>query len=425
MPGGLIQLAAKGDEDAFFTTPADFALFRGTFRKAANFAIEPIKLAFQQDVAFGNTCSVTIDKLGDVLTGVTMSVTIRKQAGDFTAGYHPVEALFEEISLWIDGDLIERHTSDWFRLYHTLHVPYDKAEQYNRMTNFDPDVISSGEPATQTFLLPLIFTFCRHTSCALPLVAMQFSEVVVRFKLASAATVGLDPSVLDVQFYGHFAHLDAPERQLLVTRPYDCVVEQVQTQYVTLPDTIPSSTGVSNFQAKLNFYRPVKCLYWFLKDEHSTYHGRYVGDPDSVPLAYTAHVGAPSGLCLVTPISDRLSPMISAKVTFSDQDRTPTLPFEYFNRLATYQSCIGQPVPGVSLMPFGLHLEGVAAIGVCNFSRIPEAKLELAIKQNVTSDQAVSATAAKNINFLKKLVVMAWGFNVLRIENGRATIRFR
>lgn len=426
MPGGLIQLAKRGLEDDYYTSPANFTLFRGVFKKMSNFAIETMPLTFKQDVTMGATCSCTIDKMGDLVTSILVEVTMTKQAGDFTAAYHPVEALLEDITLEIDGDVVDRHTSDWLRIYNTLHRPFDKAQQYNRLTNYDPETISSGQEATQTFMVPLVFSFCRHPSGALPLVAMQFSEVLLHFKLADPAKVGLTTENFDFKVYADYVYLDTEERYRMVDRPYDCLIEQVHTQTFTLPPNVPSAYNVSNFNAKLNFFHPTKCLYWFVREEMANgSHGRYVGDSTTIPLAYTADVATPSGLCLVSPISDSLMPMYESRVAFNDHDRVPKMKSTYFNRVLPFQYCMGQPVPGVCILPFGFHLEQFNPAGMCNFSNLSQARIDVSFKRDAPLTEAATPTSARNIAPLNTMVVIAWGYNILRIEGGRGTVLFR
>lgn len=425
MTGALIQLAVKGKEDAYFSVPPEFGLWRVAFRKIANFAIEPLPLQFRKDPRLGGTSHCIVERLGDMLCNLIVEMTLTKQAGDFTAAYHPAEAVLEEITLVIDGTVVDRCTSDWLHIFNKMHKAYDKAQQHIRMTNFDPEVISSGEPAAQTFMFPLPFSFCRHAGSALPLVAMQFSEIAVHFKFADAAACGLSPDGFDIRVFGHYVFVDQEERMRIAKNPHDYLIEQVHTQTFTLPDDVPNESAVSTFQAKLNFYHPVKCLYWFMKSEFGATHGRYFGDPTGVPLAYTPDVASPSGLCLVSPLSDNLNPIYESKLMFNEQDRTASMRSQYFNRVLPYLHCTGQPVQGVSIMPFGFQLEQFNPVGLCNFSTLAHAALEVKIKRNAGTGEPPAATAARDIGALTKLVVIAWGYNILRVEAGRGVVAFR
>jgi hypothetical protein len=426
MPAGLIQVMTTSREDVYFTSMSDQpgqSIWKGVIRKKPNFAIEPIRMWCKSDPRLGQTFSVTIDNLGDVLAGVFVELTLTKKAGDYTAAYHPVEALFEEITLLVDGQIVETHTSDWLRLYNTLHLPYDKSQQYTRMSNYDPEVISSGQPATQTFWYPLTFSFCRHPGCALPLIALRHSEVVLTFKLAAGSDVGVEDD-FDLKVFGDFAYLGEHERMMLVSKPYDLLLEQVSTQVFSLPAQVPSDLNTSMFQAKLNLFHPVKSLYWFVRGEYRTNHGRYVGDRQSVPLAYTLDVASPGGLCLVCPIPDSVMPIYETRLLFDGQERVRAMKSQYFNRFLPFKHCIGQPVPGVCMFSFGKDLEDFGPQGVCNFSNMREARLDITFKKNVESNEPITPTSAKDIAWLRKLVVIAWGFNILRIENGKGVVAF-
>lgn len=425
MPGGLIQLVKKGVEDAYFTAKPEAAVWRGAFRRVSNFAIEPLRMSWRTDPSFGGTCTLAVDRLGDLLAGVVAEVTVRKLAGSFTtAAYFPIEALFKEVVLRVDGVEVDRHTSDWFRVYNTMHRAYDASQQYTRMANFDPEVISSGAAATQTFMFPLAFSFCRSPGGALPLVALPFSEVTLQFTLASAADCGLDASVLDVRVFGEYVFVDAEERRDLATRPYDLLVEQVQVKTFTLPDAVPSALNPTTFTAKFTLTGPVKSLYFFLRNEFDGSHGRYIGDPATVPLALTADVSTPSGLCLVAPLPDSLAPITDARLSFDDAERTPQMKFLYFNRMLPLRHCAGQPVPGVGYFGFGLDPESPSPQGTCNFSVIREVRLDLTMKRNASLSEPNSSTAARDTGDLRTLVVLAWGFNVLKVRGGRGALAF-
>lgn len=424
MTGGLIQLLGKGSaEDVYFASSPDLGIWRGTFKKVSNYAVEAMRLRFQATPRPGQKCTCVLDKHGDMLMSLVVEVTMTKTEGDFTAAYHPVEALLEEVALVVDGQVVDRHTSDWLRLYNTLHQPYDKAQQYARLTNFDPATISSGTPATQTFMFPLVFSFCRHPGAALPLVAMQFSEVTLQIQLADAARVGISEEGFEMAVYGHYVYLDAAERASLLRGPYDCLIEQVQRQTFTLPTGVPNAGSMSQYQARLSLYHPVKCLYWFVREEFGG-HGRYVGGASTVPLAYTADVSTPSGLCLVSPVSDNLSPIYESQLKFNEQDRTQAMKGVYFNRVLPYMHCAGHPVPGVCVFPFSVRPEQLTPSGWCNFSNLSLARVDVQLKRSAAPGEAPGPTAAQDIAGMRTLEVLAWGYNVLRFEAGRAVVAF-
>jgi hypothetical protein len=109
------------------------------------------------------------------------------------------------VSLLINGQEIVRHTGEWMKLYASLkldsnrkdivdrmigNVPevYDPANADNRVNQY-PHAISSNtslpEPSIRgrTLLIPFHFWFCENAGQALPLVALQSSEVEIVVEL--------------------------------------------------------------------------------------------------------------------------------------------------------------------------------------------------------------------------------------------------
>ena len=427
MPGGLIQLIRRGPEDLFFNATVLWSGANAVFRRTSNFAIEPLSLSWKTMPAFGSTAVLTLDRLGDLVCGVALAVTVSRasNATSLTAAYYPVEALFKQISLVIDGVVIDTHTSDWLRIYNTTHQTWDQQQKYMPLVNFDPATISAGGVCVQTCVLPLQFSFCRSLSCALPLVAMAYSEVQIQVTLADAHDIGLDPSVLHIQPLANYVFVDLEERQRLAHSPLDVVIEQVQVKTATLPDGVPSTTGTSSYAYKFNLFKPVKALYWFLRPEFDVTHGRYIGDPTTTPFALAADPSCPSGLGLTGAVSGGEAPLYECKLSFDDSERTPSLPFGYFNRVVPYRSFKGQPVPGVAYFSFGLDPESTNdPKGTCNFSIIREVRLDLSIKRSASLSEPNALLAARDIVGLKQLVVLAWGLNVVHVEGGRATLAF-
>lgn len=411
MTGGFMQTVLKGAEDRYFTTDPDVRLWRGVFRRVGSFAVQAIPLPWASDPEFGRVCSLRVETLGDLLCGVIVQVTVRRQRDDT---YFPIEALLKQVSLVIDDAVVDTHTSDWMHVYNTLHCTYDASEKYKRLVNF-------GAEHEETFMVPLSFSFCRSPACALPLVALRNSEIKVQFTLADAEDVGLDPACLSVRVYGEYAYVDQDERRELMTSPYDLLLEQVQVKTFTLPDTIPATDKMAPFTAKFNLARPIKSLYFFFRHDSDKYHGKYVGG--TVPLALRPDSSCPSGLCPVHRCCDSQAPVHEAQLFFDGVPRTPMMRFVYFNRLLARQ-CIGQPVPGVGVVPFGMDLEEVAPWGTCNMSAVREVRLDIVMKKHATLDEGSTDSSARDIGDLRSLHVLAWGYNFLRVENGRAKMMF-
>lgn len=437
MSGALLQLALPGTSNRHFVADAGASPFLYKWQKTTNFALETVKQDFATEPGFGKRASVVIGRLGDLLAGLALEVTLTSKDNAYpkcVASYHPIEALVKEVSYSIGGTLIERHTSDFFRVYDTFLRDQCKSAVYRSMTNFDAPTINTSVQSTETLVLPLMFTFCRHMGCALPLINLRDSEVRVEFEFATALEVGVLPFNFSATLYADFIYLDTPERRLLSGGTQDYLVEQVQYNQTTLPDEVPSDSAPSTVEFPLKLFRPVKCMYWMLKNatpptETRTHHGRYVGDAADHYLAYQPNPFDMSRYGLVEVISERLAPVVSATLITNGQTRFSERSASYFQKVQPYNHLPKTVFPGMYSYSFALRPAELQPTGVCNFSALETASLRLQLKRN-TVDSIFSPTFAgtnamtvgKNISELRTLLVIAINYNVMRVESGRASL---
>ena len=449
MPAGAtVQLTSPGDELVFFLddAPRAHSFWRSTWRRHANFALESVPQNFTSTPVLGGQCSCLVSRQGDLLAGLVLEITLTKldnrlydDAGASLycrGGYHPAEALVRDATLTLGNQTLERVTADWLRVYDSLHRAPEAAEHYKRLTNFDAATLTSGVSTTETLYLPLNFGFCRHPGLALPLVAMWNTEVRLSLTLADAGDLGVSPDGFNVRLFADYVYVDAYEKNAMMDADHTYLFEQVQTQSFTLPPDIPSADSATSYSAKLQFLRPVKCLYWALKDstpgaDARSNHARYVGDYANTLLGYQPCQSAPSGLGLVSSVSERLAPVDTARITFNGVDRLTERKGTYFNKVQPYMFCRRCPLPGLYMYSFALSPEMLSPTGVANFSSMDDAQLHLTFKRSVTPSASGAEFAgagaealAAGIDTMHDLVVFAWGYNLLRVSGGEAAIVF-
>lgn len=428
MSGGLAQLLSAGAEQSDVVVGTDTSFWQAVWRRPTNFAIEPVLQQFSSTPKFGHVNSVTLSRQGDLVCGAVLELTVTKAAGGAypacAASWYPAEALVKEVSLTIGGLVVDRHTGDWLRVFDSLHRDAESARAYAHMTNFDPAALSSDAATTQTLYLPLIFSFCRHPSLALPMLALGVAEVKLNFTFAGAEEVGLDPAgAFEAVLYADFVYLSAEERLLFASNPLEYLVEQVQTQHVALPAGVPSVSGTTAFNARLNLFRPVKALYWALADPDPptsnarTHHARYLGDPSGTYLGLQP---GGSSYDLVQPLSETLAPIALASLSLNGVTRLAPRRGSYFNKVQPFSYAQRCPPPGVYMYSFSLDPSSVHPSGVCNFSSVETAELQLRLKRSSAAANAASEEEAVEIAGLRELRVWGWGWNVLRVERGGA-----
>ena len=232
MPGALLQLVGKGAQDQLVTGNPTFTNFRSVYKRHTDFAMEHFRLYFKTSqlsyptngtlrlrtkmekyAQLLNDCYLSLD-IPDIYSPV---VPVTPPAGSsLNANSNAIGYEFQwisnlgynmirNVSVLINGQEIVRHSGEWMKLYANLtfdsnkkaivdrmigNVPelYDPANSGDRLNQY-PHAISSAttnaEPSIRgrTLLIPLHFWFCETVGHALPLVALQQSDVEIVVEL--------------------------------------------------------------------------------------------------------------------------------------------------------------------------------------------------------------------------------------------------
>lgn len=96
-------------------------------------------------------------------------------------GHH----MFEWIEICIDGDTFDRQSGDLLDVLYELNGSSTSDRAYAQLIADDPDVWTPGQQPKRRLQLsvPLRFWYCTQPGWYLPLVAMQYSTITLRFKL--------------------------------------------------------------------------------------------------------------------------------------------------------------------------------------------------------------------------------------------------
>ena len=227
-----MQLVGKGAQDQLVTGNPSFTHFRSVYKRHTEFAMEHFRLVFKTTnlnlPASGSlTLRAKVERYAQLLHDCYLTVTIPNiysPVSPVTPGLNPrLNALatgigyefqwirnlgynmINYVSVLVNGQEVVRHTGEWMKLYSTLkfdankkaildqmmgNIPelYDPANTLDR-TNQYPHAISSStanaEPSIpgRVLHIPLHFWFCEDIGSALPLIALQHSEVEIVVEL--------------------------------------------------------------------------------------------------------------------------------------------------------------------------------------------------------------------------------------------------
>jgi hypothetical protein len=76
MPGGLINIATYGSQDLFLTGTPEITYFKLVYRRHTNFAMESIRLKFDDTINFDKFSTLTIPKAGDLIHKTYLEVIL-------------------------------------------------------------------------------------------------------------------------------------------------------------------------------------------------------------------------------------------------------------------------------------------------------------------------------------------------------------
>jgi len=273
--------------------------------------------------------------------------------------------LIKTVEVEIGGQKIDKHYSQWLDIYNEL---FETSHDYR-------NAMSLGTPGNnKTVYIPLRFWFNRNPGLALPLIALQYHEVKVLMNL----NVPAQSKMSDANLLVNYLYLDTDERRRFAQVSHEYLIEQVQH---TGPETEPT--------IDMNFNHPVKALFWT---------GSGTG---SVALG-------------------------AAKLQLNGHDRAAEQAHDYYHLVQPYESGLGHSGKSldnelrtwgnvvntgdhnnVGMYSFCLKPAEHQPSGTCNFSRIDNARLNIA-----------------NVSSANNLYLFAMNYNVLRIMSGMGGLAY-
>ncbi len=419
-----MQLVAYGAQDIYLTGNPMITYFKVVYRRHTNFAMESIMQTFSGTVNWGNRVTALISRNGDLVSGMTLEVTLPNTDNAADRWIPNVgHFLIDRIELEIGGQLIDRHYSDWLEIWSQLTIPANKKEGYHRMIGQSP-LDPFGQPTglqnvtdarnlqlnERKLYIPLQFWFCRNVGLALPLIALQYHEVKVNLTFNTfanlAGTAALGPAAgtgangLSADLWVDYIYLDTDERRRFAQVSHEYLIEQLQFNGDEAVAIAGANGGGS---ITLNFNHPVKELVWVYRNTnnelvtYTTGNGAAAARENATANAMTKTFAAVQLENFVNPSSR--SPFNNVRLQLNGQDRFAERSADYFNKVQPNAHHTSIPEsPGILVYSFALKPEEHQPSGTCNFSRIDNAKL---VYTNIDPMAGVIKVFATNYNVLR------------------------
>ena len=255
MGGGLMQLVAYGAQDIYLTGNPQITFFKVVYRRHTNFSMEAIQQTVdgssQLSASSTTSGTVTVSRNGDLVSNIY--VRCNQDNTDGVSG----DLLISTVELEIGGQRIDKQTQEWLQVWAELSTPDSKARGYKYLTGgFSNTLVTGSETSQQSIMVPLQFWFCRNPGLALPLIALQYHEVKLKFVWNSGNSVARDAGTMGTQptceVWVDYIYLDTDERRRFAQQSHEYLIEQLQY----------NSEGSASTSYDLNFNHPVKELVW-------------------------------------------------------------------------------------------------------------------------------------------------------------------
>jgi hypothetical protein len=416
----LLQLVARGRQDAYLTSNPQFTFFKHVYRRYTPFAMESIPIDFDGDTDFGRRITVVIPRYAELLTSLVVEVDLPPlpQPDPANPTIYWVNdtgaALITDVSIEIGEKEIDKHTGEWLNIWGELTVPKNKRDGYDEMMGhwnvYPPSAIDATQPLQ--LIIPLRFWFCNTIGAALPLVALQAHPVRIIMHLrpfqemwwsaALPAPPGqpcpsINPvSITRFQMFGDYIYLDTEERRRFAAAEHEYLIDQLQISPI---QSVP--VGVGKINMPLYFNHCCKEFVWVVQETRMAAAREWFNYSSALQ-----NNGGEPGV-----ITQDL--MATALLRLDGNDRFYIRNAPYFRLTQPYQHHTNIPTAPVYiyLYSFSMNPEEEQPSGSLNCSKIDDINMAIAFNAaELTQDRSVQ--------------IYATNYNVLRIIGGLGGLAF-
>jgi hypothetical protein len=206
MGGGLVQLAGYGLQDMYLTHLPTITYFKMVYKRHTNFSVESIPQYFQNKPNFGGRYTCNVAKNGDLMSQIYLCITlpnipkiidtnflgqdVNLKNTAITAWTEKIGyALINKIELEIGGKIIDTLYGDWLNIWTELTQRFNKRGLDNMIGNIP--LLTSYQNGKGSYMLnvPIPFYFCKYKGLALPLIALEYSDIKLNVEFNNLSDV--------------------------------------------------------------------------------------------------------------------------------------------------------------------------------------------------------------------------------------------
>ncbi len=323
MGGGLMQLVSYGSEDIFLVGNPQITHFKVVYRRHTNFSMEYIEQYFDPNPVLNTyqktQAKVKIERNADLLYDsylvFDLPDIVSNQFYSFRWIKNIAHHIIHYVELNIGGQRIDIQYGQWMNIWTELTITPGKRPAYDRMIGGEYHKLVPGTgrgyyptrnpptnlaiPSTRLYI-PLEFWFCKNPGLAIPLIALQYSEIYLNFEFNalnelftiqgfSPATIftSTDTNIVEIAtilrsegytqetvldkfisgtwnrytfVLSNFIFLDEDERKKFAQQSHEYLIHQVQQRVFRGLRAGPHSL-------EFKMYHPTKELIWVLQKD--------------------------------------------------------------------------------------------------------------------------------------------------------------
>ena len=414
MAGGLIQLVAQGAESMYLTGNPQMSYFKCVYKRHTNFSTEYIEELFDKSADFGRTSHCKIGRNADLIRNIYIRTELPALKQDVSSstwvgyGNGIGNLLLKEVSVDIGGQIMDKHDSNWLDIWNNL---TRRDSSYDIMVgNYETEYsLRTNATTSKTYFTPLNFWFNRYTCCALPLISIQYQEVIITTTFRNAdeciksdvsITTPLDSdgntlSITNSSLMVEYIFIDTIERRRFANNSHEYLIDQLQIQTETID---ANDTQVS---INLNLFHPVKEIFWIIQKTTNITPADSSNGNNILTYSNTTDVMGENEMFT----NSRL--LLNGKPRYGERNA------KFFRLVQPHKSHSYIPDKYIYCYSFSLNPEKYQPSGACNFGRINVSELEIKFDSNSTY-----FTSEKTIK------IYATSYNIFRVQSGMGGVVF-
>lgn len=435
----LLQLVARGRQDAYLTGTPQFTYFKQVYRRYTPFAIESIPIELDGAPDFGKRVSCVIPRKAELLGAMFLEVDLPALPDVSAADGSTIPVywansighlLIDTVSVEIGDKEIDKHTGAWLQIWSELTTPAEKRDGFNEMVGQSDVFPTTAQRGPLRLTIPLRFWFNTTLGAALPLIALQAHPVRLIFHLRRFQDCWWTEELLEppapgtpcptvppvaptrLQLFGDYIFLDTPERQRFAAAEHEYLITQLQ---YSPPQSIPAAVTTANIP--LTFNHACTEFIWTVQQD------RIAAAHEWFNFSNRLNAGGGESATILT------DPLESALIRLDGYERFQRRYAQYFRITQPYQYHTVIPRTAddyIYLYSFATRPEDYAQpSGTINCSKIDDIALNLTFSttpySTATSPPPATPTPS---SWERTVVVYTVNYNVLRVVGGLGGLAF-